>query len=67
MFDKIDLVSFTAKVRTYMLEKSRVVVRGRREQNFHIFNYLLAGASREQQQDFCLDDPGVYRCLSQSK
>ncbi|XP_048250149.1 myosin-IIIb-like isoform X2 [Haliotis rufescens] len=53
-----------AKISEYLLEKSRVVRQSPGEENFHIFHYLFAGLSPEQQDKFVLRDVAKFRYLS---
>ncbi|KAJ8373293.1 hypothetical protein AAFF_G00266490 [Aldrovandia affinis] len=54
-----------AVVKTYLLEKSRVVSREPSERNFHVFYYLLAGASEEERLELKLLQPDDYFYLTQ--
>jgi chitin synthase len=51
------------KTLDYYLERNRVVGALSGERNFHIFYYLVAGASPEERQHLHLLDKGVYRYL----
>ncbi len=50
-----------AKISEYLLEKSRVIHQNPGEENFHIFYYMIAGLSPEQQKKYCLGDPAKYK------
>ncbi|KCV69582.1 hypothetical protein H696_04004 [Fonticula alba] len=54
LFDRKDLHVAGATIETYLLETSRVVRQSAIERNFHIFHYLLAGASDRQRAEFHL-------------
>ncbi|XP_043231703.1 unconventional myosin-IXAa-like isoform X4 [Amphibalanus amphitrite] len=56
-----------AVVQKYLLEKSRIVSQARNERNYHVFYYLLEGASEEERQQLHLLPPSQYRYLSQSE
>ncbi|XP_013857031.1 unconventional myosin-IXAa isoform X3 [Austrofundulus limnaeus] len=56
-----------AYVEKYLLEKSRLVYQEHNERNYHVFYYLLAGASEEERQAFHLKKPEEYHYLSQMK
>ncbi|XP_040025325.2 unconventional myosin-IXAa isoform X6 [Gasterosteus aculeatus] len=54
-----------AYVEKYLLEKSRLVYQEHNERNYHVFYYLLAGASDEEREAFHLMKPEEYHYLSQ--
>ncbi|XP_041822748.1 unconventional myosin-IXAa isoform X2 [Chelmon rostratus] len=56
-----------AYVEKYLLEKSRLVYQEHNERNYHVFYYLLAGASEEERKAFHLKKPEEYHYLSQMK
>uniref|UniRef100_A0A3B4VRW3 Myosin IXAb n=1 Tax=Seriola dumerili TaxID=41447 RepID=A0A3B4VRW3_SERDU len=49
----------------YLLEKSRLVYQEHNERNYHVFYYLLAGASEEERKTFHLLKPEEYHYLNQ--
>uniref|UniRef100_A0A3Q2CG75 Myosin IXA n=1 Tax=Cyprinodon variegatus TaxID=28743 RepID=A0A3Q2CG75_CYPVA len=55
-----------AYVEKYLLEKSRLVNQEPNERNYHVFYYLLAGASEEERRAFHLKKPEEYHYLSQT-
>ncbi|KAG7487958.1 hypothetical protein MATL_G00029080 [Megalops atlanticus] len=54
-----------AVVEKYLLEKSRLVSREKNERNYHVFYYLLVGASEEERKEFKLLQPEEYLYLKQ--
>ncbi|XP_029938651.1 unconventional myosin-IXb isoform X2 [Salarias fasciatus] len=54
-----------AVVEKYLLEKSRLVSREKNERNYHVFYYLLLGASEEEKKEFKLLSPEDYHYLKQ--
>lgn len=54
-----------AYVEKYLLEKSRLVYQEHNERNYHVFYYLLAGASEEERLAFHLKQPDEYHYLNQ--
>lgn len=56
-----------ASVQKYLLEKSRICSQGHNERSYHVFYYLLAGASHAERQQLQLLKPSDYRYLNQSK
>ncbi|XP_049453466.1 unconventional myosin-IXAa isoform X7 [Epinephelus fuscoguttatus] len=56
-----------AYVEKYLLEKSRLVYQEHNERNYHVFYYLLAGASEDERKAFHLKKPEEYHYLSQMK
>ncbi|KIK59478.1 hypothetical protein GYMLUDRAFT_169589 [Collybiopsis luxurians FD-317 M1] len=56
-----------ARIRTYLLERSRISFQQRSERNYHIFYQLCEGVSSEERANFGLDaDTTGYRYLSSS-
>ena len=51
------------KTLDYYLERNRVSAPPSGERNFHIFYYLVAGASAEERQHLHLTDKATYRYL----
>ncbi|XP_017333341.1 unconventional myosin-IXb isoform X5 [Ictalurus punctatus] len=54
-----------AVVEKYLLEKSRLVSREKNERNYHVFYYLLVGASEEERKEYKLLQPENYSYLKQ--
>ncbi|XP_056148607.1 unconventional myosin-IXb isoform X2 [Lampris incognitus] len=54
-----------AVIEKYLLEKSRLVCRDKNERNYHVFYYLLMGASKEERKEFKLLQPQDYFYLKQ--
>ncbi|XP_039629390.1 unconventional myosin-IXAa isoform X4 [Polypterus senegalus] len=54
-----------AYVEKYLLEKSRLVYQEHNERNYHVFYYLLAGATEEERAEFHLKKPEEYHYLNQ--
>ncbi|XP_066994097.2 unconventional myosin-IXa isoform X2 [Anabrus simplex] len=55
-----------AVVQKYLLEKSRICSQGRHERNYHVFYYLLAGATETEKQILHLRKIEDYHYLSRS-
>ncbi|XP_033226545.1 unconventional myosin-IXb-like isoform X2 [Belonocnema kinseyi] len=55
-----------AVVQKYLLEKSRIVSQGRNERNYHVFYYLLAGATEQEKQSLHLESCDRYNYLNKS-
>ncbi|XP_041435950.1 unconventional myosin-IXb isoform X3 [Xenopus laevis] len=55
-----------AVVEKYLLEKSRLVSQENNERNYHVFYYLLLGASEEERKEFNLKQPEDYFYLNQN-
>uniref|UniRef100_A0A4W4FER7 Myosin IXB n=1 Tax=Electrophorus electricus TaxID=8005 RepID=A0A4W4FER7_ELEEL len=54
-----------AVVEKYLLEKSRLVSREKNERNYHVFYYLLVGASEAERKEYKLLQPEDYYYLKQ--
>ena len=64
MFDeKTSIIG--AKIRTYLLERSRLVFQPVKERNYHIFYQLVAGASESERQDLELLPVEQFHYLNQ--
>lgn len=48
------------KITNYLLEKSRIVLPGEGERNFHVFYFLLNGLSDAERQKYKLDHPPEF-------
>ncbi|GBP31606.1 Unconventional myosin-IXa [Eumeta japonica] len=55
-----------AVVQKYLLEKSRICSQGRNERNYHVFYYLLAGASEQERAQLHLLSVDKYNYLSRT-
>ncbi|SJX63440.1 probable Chs8-Chitin Synthase 8 [Sporisorium reilianum f. sp. reilianum] len=55
-----------AKTLDYYLEKNRVVSAASSERNFHVFHYMVAGASDEEKQYLGIHDAASFRYLGQT-
>uniref|UniRef100_A0A8C5JUN6 Myosin heavy chain 11 n=1 Tax=Junco hyemalis TaxID=40217 RepID=A0A8C5JUN6_JUNHY len=53
-----------ANIETYLLEKSRAIRQAKDERTFHIFYYLIAGASEQMRNDLLLENFNNYTFLS---
>lgn len=64
LFNKdIDIIG--AKIRTYLLERSRLVFQPPTERNYHIFYQLIAGSSNEEKDKLGLGEVGDYAYINQ--
>ena len=55
---------FPANISEYMLEKSRIVHQGDGEGNFHIFYWMMAGLSPEEESLYQLANMNKFRYLT---
>ncbi|KAF9355844.1 Myosin type-2 heavy chain 1 [Mortierella sp. NVP85] len=63
-FDK-DRNIIAAKIRTYLLERSRLVYQPENERNYHIFYQLVAGAPPSEKKEFDLQSIQQFHYLRQ--
>lgn len=61
--DKTNIIG--AKIRTYLLERSRLVFQPLKERNYHIFYQLLAGASDAERKELSLLPVEQYEYMNQ--
>lgn len=61
--DDIDIIG--AKIRTYLLERSRLVFQPAVERNYHIFYQLCAGASESEKEELGLTSVEDFHYLNQ--
>ncbi|EPB69213.1 myosin head [Ancylostoma ceylanicum] len=54
-----------ANVEIYLLEKSRIISQAKGERNYHVFYYLLEGASEAERAKYFLLKPQDYHYLNQ--
>ncbi|KUI58869.1 Myosin-2 [Cytospora mali] len=54
-----------AKIRTYLLERSRLVFQPLKERNYHIFYQMIAGVTEQQRQDLGLLPVEQFEYLNQ--
>src|SRR5271156_2476761 len=64
MFDKTTSI-IGAKIRTFLLERSRLVFQPLKERNYHIFYQLVAGASDSERQELELLPAEQFHYLNQ--
>lgn len=64
LFDKSTSI-IGARIRTYLLERSRLVFQPKNERNYHIFYQLLAGLSEDEKLKLSLSNPDDYNYTSQ--
>ena len=61
--EDVDIIG--AKIRTYLLERSRLVFQPPSERNYHIFYQLLAGSSDEDKKKLGLTDVAAFNYINQ--
>lgn len=59
----VDIIG--AKIRTYLLERSRLVFQPPTERNYHIFYQLLAGSSEQEKEALGLTNVGDFNYINQ--
>lgn len=63
--DKTNIIG--AKIRTYLLERSRLVFQPLKERNYHIFYQLVAGASDKQREELNILPVEEFEYLNQGQ
>lgn len=58
------IIIVSAVVQNYLLEKSRICTQGRNERNYHVFYYLLSGASESEKKILHLQKAQDYNYLN---
>jgi len=61
--DKTEIIG--ARIRTYLLERSRLVFQPLKERNYHIFYQLAAGADNREREELGLQSADDYEYLNQ--
>lgn len=61
--DQTEIVG--ARIRTYLLERSRLVFQPKTERNYHVFYQLCAGATEEERKKWSITSPAGYHYLNQ--
>ncbi|KAL9623262.1 MAG: hypothetical protein Q9160_002369 [Pyrenula sp. 1 TL-2023] len=61
--DKTEIIG--ARIRTYLLERSRLVFQPLKERNYHIFYQLIAGVTSAEREDLSLSPVGEFEYLNQ--
>lgn len=56
-----------ARIRTYLLERVRLIKHAKGERNFHIFYELLKGASVQEKKDWGIEQDTVFSYLNKKK
>ncbi|EMR11111.1 hypothetical protein PNEG_00708 [Pneumocystis murina B123] len=56
-----------ARIRTYLLERSRIVFQPKNERNYHIFYQLCFGATENEKKEFDLKHPNDFNYLNQGE
>ncbi|KAI7907846.1 P-loop containing nucleoside triphosphate hydrolase protein [Cokeromyces recurvatus] len=64
-FDK-ERTIIGAKIRTYLLERSRLIFQPETERNYHIFYQLCAGANENEKKELALKEWSYFHYLNQS-
>lgn len=64
LFNK-NIAIIGARVRTYLLERSRLVFQPKSERNYHIFYQILAGMSQDQKSQLSLTTAEDYKYTNQ--
>ena len=64
LFDK-DVVICGARIRTYLLERSRLVFQPKTERNYHIFYQIMAGLDADTKKEFGLSSIDDFHYLNQ--